>query len=422
MNGILKGLKRKRQLSLLLAAVLMSSGTIVATSGSLASATAVRFTGTITVGDVAPFTGSTAASGIDGLAGAKIAIAAINKAGGVTIKKGKKVLHYKLAVKTLNETGVATDAINGLRSFASSGIKLQMGYALTGDCAAVGPVAQQLGVLTLATCTGDQFRSASAFPNWYSISTDNQDQTTALTDLMVKLNPTEIDALAYDYAQGHASWGLITAKATDAGLKYTSPIVDFVPTSATDFSTQVSSMASSLSSDSTGRVLALLTYGSGNTLFIKAAQQYGITSLFQGIYTTGEWALAAYAMDGAAPLVWNSYDYCNWQAWNNPTNKSFVKAYLKATGSYPIDWSEQGYTEIQTIAQAITAANSYSAPAVMKAMKKMTVKGTPIGNFTFNPSTHEANVYLTSCQTEGSSSAPGGVKLVQSFKTSVSGS
>lgn len=422
MKGILKSLMQRRRFSLLLAVALMSSGTVVVASGSLASATAVKFAGTITIGDIAPFTGSTAASGIDGLAGAQIALDGINKSGGVTIKKGKKVLHYKLAVKSLNETGVATDSINGLRSFASSGIKLQMGFALTGDCNAVGPVAQQLGVLTMATCTGDQFRSAADFPNWYSISTDNQDQTSALTKLMVKLNPTEIDALAYDYAQGHASWGLITAKANDAGLKYTSPIVDFVPTSATDFSTQVSSMASSLSSNSKGRVLALLTYGSGNTLFIKAAAQYGITSLFQGIFTTGEWALAAQAMAGSAPLVWNSYDYCNWQAWNNPVNNAFAAAYHKKTGSYPIDWSEQGFTEIQTIAQAITAANSFAAPAVMKAMKTLKVKNTPIGSFTFNPSTHEANVQLTSCQTVGSPSSPSGVKLIQYFKTVVSGS
>jgi branched-chain amino acid transport system substrate-binding protein len=376
-----------------------------------AQAGAVKYKGTITIGMVLPFSGALAASGDNTLDGANVAVKQINAAGGV--------LGKKLVIRTLNETGVATDATNAVRELNSDKIKLQVGFALSGDCTAVGPVAASLGDLMMGTCTGDGFRSAKAYPAFWTVSTDNQDQADGAAAEMAKLNPTEVDTFAYSYTEGYSAWDDIQAVLNDDGITFTSPIQDFVSTSAPDFTTQVSAMASQLTGSSAQRVLSLLTYGGGNTLFLEEAKTYGVLPDYEGIFADGEYYDTALSLGANAPAVWDSYDYCDWQAYNNPVNNAFVKAYHAATKSYPSDWAEEGYLEMESVAKAITTAKSTTTKAVEAALGKITVTQSPVGPFTFNVATHQANVPITTCETEGNASSPAGVKLLKVVKTQI---
>jgi ABC-type branched-subunit amino acid transport system substrate-binding protein len=112
--------------------------------------------------------------------------------------------------------------------------------------------------------------------------------------------------------------------------------------------------------------------------------------------------------------VWNSYDYCDWQAYKNPTNDAFVAAYKQASGGkYPNDWVEQGSTQVVTYAQAIEKAHSTDADEVATALAGLTVKDTPIGSFDFNTDRHQANLNVVTCNTVGDKSAPDGLRLVK---------
>jgi branched-chain amino acid transport system substrate-binding protein len=400
-RSVVKYLAAATSLGLALAACSSSGGSGSASGGSGSSG------GTITLGIVAPFQGALAATGTQMLAAAKIAVNQINASGGV--------LGKKLVLSTINETGNAVDAATAVRTMSGNGVDLLMGFALTPDCAAAAPVAKQDGVIFLGNCTGDQFRNASAYPAFWSVSSDNSMQAAASAYVAGKLfQPTEVDTFAYDYAEGHSAWSDIQTDIHKLGLSFTSPVQTFVPLTATDYSTQVAAMSRQLTGSSAKRVLALLTYGSGTITFLKQAQQYNVLSKFSGIFADGEYYLGAAALGAAAPSVWNSYDYCDWQVFTNSVNQTFVKQYDAATKSYPDDWAEQGYTEVQTFAQAIEAAHSDSAGSVVKALSTMTVKNTPIGSFNFDTQTHEANMNVVSCETKGDSTQPDGLAVIKS--------
>ncbi|HET6187971.1 MAG TPA: ABC transporter substrate-binding protein [Trebonia sp.] len=362
--------------------------------------------GTITLGVVAPFEGALAATGTQMMDGAKIAVSQINAKGGV--------LGKKLVLSTVNETGNAVDAATAVRTLAGQGVHLMLGFALTPDCTAAAPVAQQDQSIFLGNCTGDQFRNASQYPAFWSVSSDNSMQAAASAYVAGRLfHPTEVDTFAYDYAEGHSAWTDIQGDLKGIGLSFTSPVQTFVPLTSTDYSAQVSAISRDLSSSSAKRVLALLTYGSGTLTFLKQAQQYNVLSKFSGVFADGEYYLGAQALGATAPSVWNSYDYCDWQAYTNSANKTFAQQFYTANKSYPTDWAEQGYTEVLTYAEAIGHANSNSVSSVVSALSSMTVTDTPIGNFNFNTSTHEANMNVVSCEIKGNSAAPAGLQMVK---------
>jgi branched-chain amino acid transport system substrate-binding protein len=361
---------------------------------------------TITLGMVSTFEGATAASGQAQLSGARIAIDMINAKGGVMGKK--------LALRTVNETGQPVDSANAVRTLTSDGIGLLFGFSLTPDCAAAAPVAKQEGAMMFGTCTGAQFRSATDFPAFWSVSSFNTMQSAASAYVLGKLlRPEELDTFAYDYAEGHDAWAAVQADMRKLGLNFTTPVQTFVPLSATSYRSQVSAMVPKLQADVKNRVLALLTYGSGTITFLKEAQQFNLLSRFSGVFADGQYYLGASALGKAAPSVWNSYDYCDYQAYKNPTNDAFVAEYHKRTGKYPNDWVEQGYTQVVTYAQAIEKAQSTDAEKVSAALSGLTVKDTPIGSFDFNLDRHQANINVVTCNTVGDASAPDGLRLVK---------
>lgn len=361
--------------------------------------------GTITLGLFAPFEGAVAASGIATRQGAELAIADINATGGVNGKK--------LALKMSNETGQATDASNVIRTFSSDGISIAFGFALTPDCAAAAPVAQQSGVLMLGTCTGDQFRDASSYPNFYSVSSDNAMQAAASAYVVAKdFKPSVVDTFAYDYAEGHSAWADIQDHLKADGASFTSPIQTFVPLDSTNYRPQVSAMSSKLDNSSGNRALFLLTYGSGTITFLKEAQQFSVLSKYKAVAADGEYYLGASAIGKTSPQVLNSYDYCDYQAYTNAANKKFVSEYHAKYNNYPNDWVEQGYTEVQTLAQAISKAKSTDGKTVLATMSSLKVSGTPIGDFDFDASRHEANINVVSCETVGDASQPDGLRMV----------
>lgn len=361
--------------------------------------------GTITLGLFAPFEGAVAASGIATRQGAELAVADINKAGGVN--------GQKLALKTSNETGEATDASNVIRTFSGDGISVVFGFALTPDCAAAAPVAQQSGVLMFGSCTGDQFRDASKYPNFYSVSSDNAMQAAASAYVVSKnYKPSIVDTFAYDYAEGHSAWTDIQAHLKANGSTFTTPIQTFVPLDSTNYRPQVSAMSSKLNGSAAGRTLFLLTYGSGTITFLKEAQQFSVLNKYEAVVSDGEYYLGASAIGKTSPQVTNSYDYCDYQAYTNAANKKFVSEYNTKFKGYPSDWVEQGYTEVQTLAQAIAKAKSSDGEKVLDTLKSLKVTGTPIGDFDFDATKHEANMNVVSCETVGDAGQPDGLRMV----------
>jgi branched-chain amino acid transport system substrate-binding protein len=263
-------------------------------------------------------------------------------------------------------------------------------------------------------CTGDQFRDASNYPNVYSVSSDNSMQAAASSYVAAKsYHPTRVDTFAYDYAQGHSSWETIQAHLKSAGMNFQTPIQTFVPLDSTNYRPQVAAMSGKLSGDANGRILYLLTYGSGTITFLKEAQQFGILSKYEAVFSNGQYYLGAAALGKSAPKVINSYDYCDYNAYTNPENKKFVSAYHAKYKGYPSDWVEQGYTEVLTLAQAIEKAKSTDGKKVLAAMQSLKVTGTPIGSFDFDASKHEANINIVSCQTVGDAGQPDGLRMLK---------
>jgi len=367
--------------------------------------------GDITIGLLAPMTGALAGVGTGYDQGLRVAFDEANKSGGVLDGKQLKISSVD---ESPTDTSVSTGA---MRKFASDGAKIVVGAALSQNCLASAPVAEQLGLLNISPGCGvakliGPNRLSKTF---FSGAGNDTMQAYGLGTVLSEKYPDTktLWSVNYDYVTGHEVSKAIRNK-FKSKLQLTGGEDLFVPLNSVDYGSVVSSLSAKATGDPKTQGLILTNYGSGALTFLKQAQQAGLLDKFAFIGTAYQFYAPAKAFNGASPKVWDAYVYVHHEIFDNPVNKKFVEDYLKvANGAYPNDWGFSGYITGLAIVQALKQAGSQDVQKLNDALEGMEIDG-PTGKFTIDKETHHFLNAEVVAEIGGDKAAKEGVKLYDS--------
>lgn len=364
----------------------------------------------VKIGLLAPLTGALAGVGVGYKWGLQVAFDAANAKGGVLDGR-------KFEVQTVDESPTDTTVSTGaMRKFAADGVKIAVGAALSQDCLAAAPIAEQLKILNISPgCgVGSLIGPDRKSKTFFSAAGTNTMQSSGLVNTLTQKYPDtkSLYTVNYDYVTGREVQGQIRKGFKDK-LNVTGQDF-FVPLNSVDYGTVVSSLSAKATGDSATQGLILTNYGGGALTFLKQAEQAGLLKKFAFVGTAYQFYAPAVAFKGASPKVWDAYVYVHHAIFDNPVNKSFVESYRKLSGNaYPNDWGFSGYITGLAIVQALEKAKSEDISALNDALEGMTIDG-PTGSFQVEASTHHFLMPEVVAQIGGDPAAEEGVKLYDS--------
>ena len=365
----------------------------------------------ITIGMIAPTQGAFAEIGKNITDGFQVAIDQVNANGGVA---GGSRLEFEIK----DEGTSPQTATQAARDFISAGVTLLGGLFSSADCGAVAPIVEESpAILVTASCASDSLTGAltgtTPFERTFGVAVRDKHNAEALAEVIADEFPkvTTYDAFAFDYNWGHQTWETFRDGLKAAGVKVEVNSEQFVPLSTSDFRAQVAAISGGLGGTASTRGILLATFGSGTAGFLKQAEAYDLPGDVAVIANAGEYYNVARSLDGAAPDVWNVYDY-NWAAFDSDLNTAFVTDYGKlADGAHPVGWTYQGYLIGLAYAAAIDKAGSGDPEAVLAALEGITFES-PSGSLTMGAKSHQLSVPAVISHTVGDSSSADGVKVI----------
>lgn len=342
---------------------------------------------------------------------------------------------FALGVKHAQEDGLAPDATfeievkddkadpqvatQAARDFMSDGTMLLGGMLTTPTCSAVAPLADQAGgVLITSVCAGNQlsgvYSDKKPFERTFTVAPRDTMVSDALATVLAKEFPavTGYNVFGFDYAWGRDTWSGYLDGITSAGVDAAVNKEFWVPLGETNYRSQVSALSNGLGEKDTSG-LFLSTYGAGTTAFLQQAEAFEIVDRVALLASAGGYEPVARGLAGAAPEMWNAYDYA-YPAYDNEFNTRFVEAFLKESGERPMAWSYDGYLTGYAYVAAVDAAGSADPDAVVKALAGLEFEGAS-GTLRFDPETHQLLAPVVISQTVGNPEAPEGVEYLNTF-------
>lgn len=342
---------------------------------------------------------------------------------------------FELGVQHAQEDGLAADidfsidvkddqadaqvAAQAARDFMSNGTMLLGGMLTTPSCSAVAPLADQAGgVLISSVCAGNELSGVYSDEKPYERTFTVAPRDTMVSDALANVlsaefsTVTDYNVFGFDYAWGRDTWSGYLEGITSAGVDATVNQEFWVPLGETNYRSQVSALSNGLG-DAETSAMFLSTYGAGTTAFLQQAEAFDITDRVALLASAGGYEPVARALDGAAPEMWNSYDYA-YAAYDNDFNTRFIDAFLEATGERPMAWSYDGYLTGYAYVAAIEAAGSAEPDAVVEALAGLEFEGAS-GTLRFDPETHQLLAPIVISHTVGNSEAPEGVEYLDTF-------
>lgn len=398
-----------------LAAVTATTLVSLAACGSSPSGSASSGTGPIQIGAIETISGPFAQIGDSKIAGAKVAIAEINKAGGVN---GRKL---NLTIKDEQASPNAT--VSDVRQLLGANIKLIFGGTTDSDCLAAAPLVSHAGGVMLGTsCQTNLLETTNFVPGFFEIAPTNYMLSMATAQLAASQfsGIKSWDGIGPDYTFGVEVW-----QSFQQDLKKLEPSVTFrknvfVPLTETQFSSYITSLLSGLpASSATSNGLFMSTFSATTVGLAQQGKSFNLFGRYKAVLNLGGSTPTAQALGSSTPPLYFIYDYYN-GAYNNPTNTKFVADYEAANnGQIPNAWAYEGYTAVLAYAAAIKAADSTDPQKIIHALAGMTF-ATPKGNLTFRKQDHLLESPVTVWKVVGDPSAPGGFKVTTSEAIPVS--
>jgi branched-chain amino acid transport system substrate-binding protein len=375
-------------------------------SGSSSSGTVSGSGKSFDVGLVVPQTGATVAIGNEIKAGFELGLKAASTDG------------YTFTGKYADEGTAADAAVQGARSLISEGTKNIAGLISSADCAAVAPVVQQLGgTIVSTTCSGDNLtRPKPVTPSFFTVAAGDTRYDQAFSTMITQKFPklTKLGVFAWDYPIGHASPPLVQSLLKDQGQTVELKPQVFVPIQATSYRTEISGMASAISSTPKEQQgIILITAGSATTNFLQQAKAFGLADNVAFVGGPSEGYLGLRGLKGAFPNYWYAYDY--FYGYNGgAANTTFVADFKAKTGNNPTGFAWQGYAAAAGLAAAMKKAGTDDPAKVQAALTSITFD-TPTGSTSFDPTSHRGMSPVIVSNVAGDPTAADGVKTVESF-------
>ena len=320
----------------------------------------------IKVGLSGPFTGGSASMGVSMRDGAKLAIAEINKAGGVL---GRPLLAIERDDEAKNEVGVqiAQELINKEQVVATLGF-INTGVALASQRfyqEAEIPVFNNVATGSLIT---QQFAAPKEKNNYvFRFAANDTIQSAMIVDEMVRQGFKTPAILADSTNYGQLGRSDLEAALAKKGIKAVA--VEKFNIGDTDMTAQLL-RAKAADAD------VVLTYGIGPEL---AQIANGMAKLGWKRKLIGSWTLsmATFIDTAGANGDGATMPETFIQLPNTPKRKSFIEAYQAA---YKVDRmpspvsAAQGYDSVYILAAAITQAKSTDGPKIRAALEDLNIK------------------------------------------------
>lgn len=389
----------------------MTLGSLAACGGSSPGSTG----GTVQIGAIETISGPFAEVGNSKIAGAKAAIAEINKAGGVDGKK--------LALTVKDEQADPDATVSDVRKLLGANIKLLFGGTTDSDCLAAAPLVSGAGGVMLGTsCQTNLLETSKFVPGFFEIAPTNYMLSMATAQLAATQfsDIKSWDGIGPDYEFGHEVWASFQQDVKQLEPSVTFRKNVFVPLTETQVSPYITSLTSGLPANSAqSNGLFMSTFSATTIGLAQQGKSYNLFGRYKVALNLGGSTPTAQALGANTPPLYFIYDYYN-GAYNNPTNTKFVSDFKAANGGHvPNAWAYEGYTAVLAYAAAIKAAHSTDPQKISHAMAGMTF-GTPKGTLTFRAQDHLLESPVTVWKVAGDASAPGGFKVTVSETIPVS--
>jgi branched-chain amino acid transport system substrate-binding protein len=365
----------------------------------------------IVIGFLGPLTGTNAEIGENQVAGAEIAVEAINEAGGVD---GRKI---RLEVQ---DEGTTPDTASAaVRTLANNGIGLIAGMLSSANCLALAPQLESLGVVFVnATCTNDDLTgkdgAEAPFDRFFRVGNNDSRGVVKFAEFMAERFPKikNYSVFAYDYVTGHAILDSYKETVEKAGREFNTLGGEgfWVPLGEQNFSLQIQALVKQPSNPETD-ALYLGTFGGGTGSFLQQSASYNLNDLYGVIMQNGGYYPIARTLGGEAPNVWNSYDYF-YDAFDTEMNKMFNEKYEEKMGKKPTTWAYQGLQTIYAYAAAIEKAGSSNVDDVLAALPGIQYES-PSGTRTIDAVTHQADGPVVMMNSVGNKDAVEGVEMLE---------
>ena len=307
------------------------------------------------IGHMTFFTGPAAVLGEPMFKGQQLAAEEINAAGGLL---GKRKIELHKA-----DENAGTDAnVKELRRLKlSEKIDFFCGITSSGNTPALGPVAEELKLLTIFVdgCTDFLFDKAVPNPHYIFRITNMQSAdgvTGAVAAAMTWPKTKKIAHIHPDYSYGRNAFdhfGIVMKKMLPSAENVSE---GWPKLGTTDFSSHITKAISSKPD-----LLAISVWGGDYVAFYKQALRYGMFDKMK-VASMIAFGVAPHAIgkdhpEGIIAGVHSNYHftYPGGDRW--PYNKTFVEKYHKRFNEYPNFQAEGGYTATYMLKNAIEKAN-----------------------------------------------------------------
>jgi branched-chain amino acid transport system substrate-binding protein len=337
------------------------------------------------------FTSPAAVLGEPSHKGHILAAEEINAQGGLLGKR-------KIETITADEAAGTDANVKELRRMKLEGnIDLFTGVISSGNSPALGPVAEELGLLTMFTdgCTDFLFDVADPNPKYVFRVTNIQSAdgiTAAIGAAQAWPHARKIAHLHPDYSYGRNAAEHFTL-AAERLLPGSQTVSEAWPKlGTTDFSSHITKILSSQPD-----LLFTSVWGGDYVAFYKQALRYGLFDKMK-VATTLALGVVPHAIgkdhpEGVLAGVHSNY-YFTYPAGDRwPLNKSFVQRYFKRWNEYPNFQSEGAYVSLYMIKTAIERANKLAGgwpedEAIISQLEGLGMD-TPSGYLYIRPDNHQ---------------------------------
>ena len=343
------------------------------------------------IGHMTFFTGPGAVLGEPMYKGNLLAAEEINAQGGLLGKRKIEILKA--------DENAGTDAnVKELRRMSlAEKIDLFMGITSSGNTPALGPVAEELKLLTIFVdgCTDFLFDKAVPNPRYIFRITNIQSADGATCALAVAQTWPNVKTVAHvhpDYAYGRNAFDHFTVvmKKVLPGLQKVSEAWPKLGT--TDFTSHITNAIAAKPD-----LLATSLWGGDYTAFYKQALRYGLYNKMKVATTVGMAAMPA-AIDKDHPEgilggVHANYHFTYPPSNRWPLNKTFVEKYHARFNEHPNFQAEGAYTATYLLKTAIEKANRLAGgwpedDAIISLIEGMMIAG-PAGYVYIRPDNHQ---------------------------------
>lgn len=359
------------------AAAAIGSLTLAASAFAVCGGTSVS--GAATKGTHAPYkfgvlestTGTYGPVGQPEMNGIRLAVNQINKAGGVD--------GHKLQYELIDTQGTVSLSTTGFKRLAvQDSLPVILGPGITPPGLADAPLAGRYKTMEINFIAQTQaWKTKKARGYVFEVVASQLFLAEDMLHYMAKTYKVKSAALLYaNVPFGVLAKGYLTSKAHQYGIKLTT-INDFTATKFT-FSAQATKIAAA-------NPPGLFLWGSGapsDGLVLKAVRAAGYKGPIVGDVTYGDAAIPSEAGSAATTVV--GFSQINYVKPNAATKK-FIKGYKSAYGSEPEFLSGATYDAVHVLAKAAKKAKSFTARALVSAMKGLRYKGVT-GDFKYTSS------------------------------------